>query len=274
MFFFQKKPVVHLYTISWNEEYLLRHFFQHYDSWVDRYVFFDDGSDDATLGILKSHPKVEIRKFPRLESDSFVLAQRALMDNCWKESRGHADWVVVTDVDEFLYTKNMPAYLRACSKKGVTAIPALGYQMISRESPRAKPLTKQVRQGCPWQDMSKLGIFNPDEVQETQFSFGRHVAHPKGNIQYPEKDVLLNLHYKYLSFEFVLARYMALNTKLGLFDKEQQWGIQYSWSREQLKKDWDEIERSSATNILSSKYDPDVAHAALVKWWRPLPLSA
>ena len=26
------KPVVHLYTICWNEEDLLHHFFDHYDS--------------------------------------------------------------------------------------------------------------------------------------------------------------------------------------------------------------------------------------------------
>ena len=82
---------VHLYTICWNEEYMLPYFFRHHDRVVDRYVIFDDGSTDSTLSSLKRHPGVEIRPLPRLEVDSYALAAKNVHDACWKESRGLAD---------------------------------------------------------------------------------------------------------------------------------------------------------------------------------------
>lgn len=88
---------VHLYSIVWNEEEMLPFFFRHYDSLVDRYVIYDDGSTDRTLEMLGAHDRVEVRPFVRSDPDSYVLAARILHDNVWKESRGHADWVIISD---------------------------------------------------------------------------------------------------------------------------------------------------------------------------------
>jgi hypothetical protein len=60
--------------------------------------------------------------------DSYVLAAQDVHNNCWKESRGLADWVIITAVDEFLYAPNLKSYLAECAKEGVTAIPALGFK--------------------------------------------------------------------------------------------------------------------------------------------------
>src|SRR5436190_8012883 len=137
MFFnFGKKPVIHLYTICWNEEYMLSYFFQHYDPVVDRYIFFDNGSTDDTRPILEKHPKVEIRRLGHSpDTDSYVLEAQQVHNECWKESRGLADWVIITAVDEFLYAPRFKAYLVDCARNGVTAIPALGFQMISPTRP-------------------------------------------------------------------------------------------------------------------------------------------
>src|SRR5690242_2946962 len=47
---------VHLYALCWNDAYMLPYFFRHYDSFVDRYIIFDDGSTDRSLDILRRHP--------------------------------------------------------------------------------------------------------------------------------------------------------------------------------------------------------------------------
>ena len=57
-------------------------------------------------------------------------------NQCWKQSRDVADWVIVTDVDEHLYHPQGTEYLARCAVEGVTLIPALGYQMISAIVPR------------------------------------------------------------------------------------------------------------------------------------------
>ncbi len=58
------KSRVHLYTLCWDEADMLGFFFRHYDSWVDRYVVYDDGSIDGSLTILAGHPKVELTNRP------------------------------------------------------------------------------------------------------------------------------------------------------------------------------------------------------------------
>jgi Glycosyl transferase family 2 len=80
---------------------MLPFFFRHYDPFVDHYVLF--GSTDNTLSLLADHPKVEVRQFIRSDTESFAFSERSLSNHCWKESRGAADWVIITDTDEHLF---------------------------------------------------------------------------------------------------------------------------------------------------------------------------
>ena len=249
---------------------MLPYFFRHYDELVDRYVFFDDGSTDSTLSILKGHPKAEVRPLPRSEVDSYVLAAQAVHDTCWKESRGLADWVITTAVDELLYAPKFRAYLETCSRNGVTAIPALGYQMLSRARPTsARSLVRSIKTGFPDPMFSKLSLFDPNKISETNHAVGRHSARPSGIVKFPDQDVLLNLHYKYLSFDYTLRRYSNLNNKLGAVDKENRWGYQYAWTKDELEERWSIWERNSVENVFARGYNPHLAHSKLTeRWWR------
>jgi hypothetical protein len=121
------KPVVHLYTVCWNDADMLGFFFRHYDPWVDRYVVYDDGSTDGSITALEAHPRVELRSFNRTKADSFVLSLKAMQDEAWKESRGQGDWVVITAIDEHLWLGNrtMREYLATEKQCGVTLIPGI-----------------------------------------------------------------------------------------------------------------------------------------------------
>jgi len=264
------KPIIHLYSGCWNEEYMLKYFFRHYDQFVDRYIILDDGSTDQTLEILGEHPNVEIRSIELVDENSKLLSGQHIVNNVWKESRGIADWIIYTDVDEFLYSPNLINYLIRCANEGVTAIPALGYQMISSTLPSSdQSILELVKRGCPWNLMNKLSIFDPNKIQETNQIVGRHKAEPVGEVKYPDVDELLLLHYKYLSFEYVYQRNRDLKNKLRSFDKEKGWGHKYSWTREQLQKDWDQFEQNSVENVFSPEYDPHLMHSSLsYRWWR------
>ncbi len=154
---------IHLYTISWNEADMLGFFFRHYDPWVDRYFIYDDGSTDGTLEALKSHPRMELRKFERTDPGSFVASHQKMQNNSWKESRKEADWIVMTAIDEHLHVPgiSMRDYLERNRSKGVTLLHGMGFQMVSEDFPGESETLCQTRTiGCPYARLSRLSIFN------------------------------------------------------------------------------------------------------------------
>jgi hypothetical protein len=243
-----RKPIVHLYTICWDEADMLGFFFRHYDSWIDRYVIYDDGSTDGSLDILRAHPKVEVCSFERVNPDSFVLSHTALQDEVWKESRGRADWVVITAIDEHLWIpgKSMAAYLSVQQEHGVTLVPALGFDMISQTMPQDEGLLiDQVHQGQPSVLYSKLSLFDPNALTETNFAKGRHAAQPTGKLVLPERDELVLWHFKRLGFERTAAREKAQGARLGGVDITHGWGFQYLWSAEKFASEWEKFRQDS-----------------------------
>ncbi len=257
---------VHLYAQCWNDEFTLPFFFRHYDQLVDQYVIYDDGSTDKTLEILSSHPRVRIRQFVRSDADSFVLSEQSLSNECWKESRGTADWVIVTDIDEHLYHRDLSNYLRSMSRTGVTCIPALGFQMISEEAPApGVTLSDTYTRGAPWAKMMKASIFNPAAIEEIFFTTGRHQANPIGNVRVPDEDELLLLHYKYLGFARTHLRHLELARGLGSKDILNRYGHKYSWTEEEFRQDWENV-LLTAVDVALVRDNPSRAYP-LVRWW-------
>lgn len=257
---------VHLYAQCLDDERMLPYFFRNYDGLVDRYVIFDDGSTDRSLSILHDHPRVEVRSFDRSVAESFVLSEQALSNECWKESRGQADWVIVTDIDEHLHHRHFREYLSSMLAQGVTLIPALGFQMISESIPAPEDnLSETITRGAPWEKMMKASIFDPDGIAEIAFTHGRHKAEPTGIVRVPDTDEMLLLHYKYVSLEQTHARHQQLNRGLRSVDVQNGWGHKYSWSLDQLRADWEAI--AAASVDVASMRDSISDGYPFDRWW-------
>jgi glycosyltransferase involved in cell wall biosynthesis len=259
--------VVHLFAQCWNDEWMLPFFFRHYDGLVDRYVIYDDGSTDNSWAILQSHPRVEARRFVRAVPDSFALSEQALSNDCWKASSGEADWVIVTDLDEHLFHPAWRAYLSRCAHDGVTAIPALGFQMVCDTVPTSgEHLAAAHPVGAPWVQMMKLSIFDPVAIKEINFTPGRHRADPQGRVRVPATDEMLLLHYKYMGFERTHLRHQQLRQGLGRVDAARGWGHKYSWSADELRDDWDRC-AGRAVDIRALGSEPAARYPS-TPWWQ------
>lgn len=262
---------IHLYTLCWNDADMLPFFFRHYDPLVSRYFIFDDHSNDGSLDLLHSHPNVEVQPFVRSDPDSFTLSELSISNECWKRSRGWADWVIVTDIDEHLFHPDPPALLTRYKALGITIAPALGYQMISEEFPGSDELLCETRtQGAPWDLYSRLSLFDPTAITEIDYGVGGHGANPTGRVIAPTRDELLLLHYKFLGFERTHARHQQQRSGLRSKDLENGWGYQYCWSEEEFRHAWCEFAR----NAIDVRTDAAVANYQIPHWWDPFRLLA
>ncbi len=250
---------------------MLPFFFAYYDRFVDRYIVFDDGSTDGSIELLTAHPKVDLRRrAPYEDPDSIVASGLAVFNNAWKESRGRADWVIFTDIDEHLvHERGLDVYLDRCAALGVTLIPALGFQMVSETFPVFRPgiqLQREFTQGVPWVQMNKLSVFSPDAIEETNYAPGRHTATPVGRLLLPPSDELRLLHYKYMGRAETQTRHEAFRERLRARDLANGWGHKYMWSAEDLSKDWDAM---AARLVDVANLRPDDL-LAIPRWWSGL----
>jgi glycosyltransferase involved in cell wall biosynthesis len=257
---------IDLYTTCWNDARMLPFFFRHYDRLIQRYIIFDDNSTDDSRKILCDQPKVDLRRFERSHAESFVLSELHLSNTCWKESRGRADWVMVLDLDEHLFHAKLNDYLNACRRAGVTIVPALGFQMMTERFPAPNEnLTRAHPYGAPWTQMCKTSVFDPERIEEINFNPGRHRTDPVGIVVAPASDELLNLHYKYLGFDYITARHRQLLGGLGPADETRGWGHKYRWSDAQLREDWNK----TAEGLIDVTSDPakSAQEYPLPRWW-------
>jgi hypothetical protein len=233
---------IHLYALCFNEEKMLPHFFRHYDSIVDRYFIIDNDSKDESLKILRKHPKV-ILKSTKINGSSFVLGALSIYNQLWKISRGSADWVIVCNIDEFLYHNiNIWNYLEESQSRGETIITPEGYEMVSDFFPKDNhPLTEQIRKGVRNRKFDKPQLFKPDSIQEINFAPGRHTAEPQGAIQYPVKSEVKLLHYKHLGKDYYLNRQSELALGLRSDDLVRKFGIHYLWDENRKIEHFDKL---------------------------------
>lgn len=266
---------VHLYFACWNEAHMLGFFFRHYDSWVDRYIAYDDGSTDGTVEILKAHPRVELRKFEYQSPGNTFDSLKFMENRVWKESKGKADWVIMVDVDEHLFVPGVPMreFLEGYMAQGVTLAPALGYQMLSEKLPEPDEHLCHTRaRGAPYTQMNKMALFNPNAIEEINASLGRHRAKPVGRLKFAKRDELLLLHYKYLGFDNTMKRHALLyerNAELRALSGLSAWcGIpRYSYTSDQLREDWDNFEKI-AVDISEPEFQAWKNHLERLWWWK------
>ncbi len=235
------KTEVHLYALCWNEEKMLPYFFRHYDQIVSRYFIFDNGSTDRSLEMLRQNSKVTLGSF-EVKGDSFVAAALKHYQECWKQSRGQADWVIVCNVDEHFYHPDLLGYLTKCKELGITQIIPEGYNMVADQFPTSdKPLYRTVRYGMRDLFWDKPEIFDPNSIEEINFAPGRHTATPVGKIITPRHVRVKLLHFKYIGLEYLVRRHSELKTGLRPRDIQNDWGNQYLWDQARSNQEYQRI---------------------------------
>jgi hypothetical protein len=120
--------------------------------------------------------------------------------------------------------------------------------------------------GAPSPYFSKLRIFDPNAIEETNYDRGGHAAYPKGILNFPERDELLLLHYKQLGHDYPLQRNRFLATGLGSVDLQHGWGFHYFRGPEEQAQFRGELNQK-LVDISNSDFLPWRDHRE-ARWWR------
>lgn len=174
---------INVFTICWNEEFMLPHFLKHYEQFADKIFIIDDHSTDRTAVIAKAHSKVEysLYGFEGLNEDEFNDTFYSLYKN------NPSDWAVVVDCDEFIDG------LESLDFEPPGVLETTGYMMIGKTGnlEDCKPVRMK-----SW---DKPVVFDPS--LDVMFGDGRHT------VNLPARSSSLRLrHYKHPSREYYLKR--------------------------------------------------------------------
>jgi glycosyltransferase involved in cell wall biosynthesis len=195
------------YCLAYQEAAIIGYWARHYATFAERViVYVDTDTDDATREIA-AREGAEVRAF---HSGGVCddLAMVAFAQERYKEARGHADWVVWVDADEFLYHPRMASRLDELKAAGVTVPKVRGYTMVADAPPTGNgQVYDEIRIGLSSAEYGKPCIFDP--MLEVTWSPGKHTASFTGGPVVRSDgtgDPLKLLHYRYLGEEWFVAR--------------------------------------------------------------------
>ncbi len=227
-----------VYAPCYNEELMLPYFLRHYKQYTADITIYDNQSTDRSKDIAKASG-CTLREF-----DSGNKARNDLRtnikNNAWKEKRGKVDWVIVVDIDEFVYHTDLISILTISKNKDISVFYGKGYQMISEVEPNFIDSTKQLYEthklGVLDSRYDKACIFNPNTLAEISYVDGCHKARPRMNKRLRlrklniDKSSLKFLHYTCFSWQYYWDKMQRLNARRSVADIKDKRGIHYEGS--------------------------------------------
>ena len=238
---------VHVYTLGWNVERMAPYFLRHYGMFADKIYFYDNGSTDSTTAIVKNYPRTEVIPFDTNNEDN-ELRKMELRNHVYKQSRGVADFVIVVDIDEFLYHPSITMLLTRYKQEGVTFPQVQGYSMVAFRFPRVNDqIYSVVKWGVPAASSNKRCMFHPSI--EINYGPGSHTCNPRGMLVESRAPELKPLHFNHVGYGTVVARYRAYRQRRSAVNRQRGWSYHYFYNSQRVAHNF-VIMRLSSVNVI------------------------
>lgn len=222
-----------VYTLCYNEMKILPYIVNYWERYADKVIVYDNGSDDGSQEFLQTIPFVELRHF---ESDGFNdLMNKNIKNNVWKEAKAfNVDFVQVSDLDEVLYSSlDAKKVCEILKENNMDVWYSHWIEVVAENFP--KDINKELfhrsigfygnDQGCPdGGSKSKFCLFNPNTINESNFSEGAHRANFKridnnDPIYLNIKENLYLLHFDKLGLDYYMEKGKKNGSRLSQINK-------------------------------------------------------
>jgi glycosyltransferase involved in cell wall biosynthesis len=225
-----------VYTIAYNEAHFVKNFLRAYKD-AEKIIVYDNMSSDNTVTLLKEDKRVEIRTHDsgnEIRDDLYLQ----IKNNCWKEARGIADWVIIVDFDEVFTRAISPKTfdLHLQDAEDFDLIKPYGYNVFSENMPIGQdfnPLDSSL-QAVYDKNSEKPCCFRPDKLAEINFNPGCHSANPVGinnnEIAIMNMREFKLVHFKYCNIQVYFNRLSQYKQRMSQYNLATGFGIHYTWS--------------------------------------------
>jgi glycosyltransferase involved in cell wall biosynthesis len=221
--------------MCYNEEVLMPYFLRHYSQLADKIFVFDNHSTDKTPSIVEANPKTSriIYGDPNKLYDSDLIRMK---NEEYKNSRGSADWVIIVDIDEFIYHPNLIVLLEDYKNAGITLPKVSGYDMVGDNYLNSdRQIYDEVKYGVPASMYCKRAVFNP--LIDIKYVVGAHKCYPHGKVVESKSPDIKLLHYRFLCKDFFIKSMEKRVIRLSDENTKRGWGF-ISLSPEDTIANW------------------------------------
>jgi hypothetical protein len=221
--------LIETFAVCFNEQALMPYFLKHYFQYGS-VTIFDNYSTDNSVKIAEESGATIFQFDSGGEFREDILTH--IRNICWKESK--ADWVIVTDIDELVYHKDLVKTLENIKESVI--LPRM-FNMYSEVFPTTSgQIYDEVQYGVEFN--SKMCLFKPSEIKEMNYDPGCHFAHPEGNFKLNFTSDIINLHFKNMSIDYVVARNAYLYSRNSQQNRDNGWNWHMAVTPEQTAKDF------------------------------------
>lgn len=240
---------IHLYTLCFNEMDILPFCVDYWKRFASHVTVYDNGSTDGSVEFLQHFDWIEVRSFQTDGMDT--QKQTDIKNQAWKESKGKADWVVVCDTDELLFSNHLEEVLKEMQDGGYTALGCKWYQLLGDDKPQYEEgkllhelIPRVAEQQINNQDktIGKILLFNPNAVESTNYGVGCHAISPNGNYRLYKTDKALIVHVeKGFGIDYKLQGFKERNERRSNKNKQRGFGTHYAKSEAVLSEEYKKL---------------------------------
>ena len=252
---------IHLYTLCYNEMSILPWVIDYWKQIpVTKAIVYDNESTDGSVDYLKQFDWIEVRHF---ETDGMNdSVQKDIKNKAWKESKGVADFVIVCDLDEVIYSKNLGSIIKKMKDEDYNVLGMPWYMLCATEHPQHEEgkllhevapdhwCNQRINHDGKHEHLGKFMLFDPNRVDDMGYSVGCHISHPSPSLRLLEDTsgqvVSLHINKGFSEDYFVNWRKKAYD-RLSTENKSHGFCYEYGWSEEQQRKWY----RDNASNSFS-----------------------
>jgi glycosyltransferase involved in cell wall biosynthesis len=218
---------VEIYAPCHQEAKIIPYFMRHYNQY-GKVFLYEGHSTDGSRELAESLGATVINLDTNNEVRDDILMD--IRNNCWKASK--ADWVIVCDMDEFVYHPNFIAYLKTVKE---TIVCPRTFEMFSNKFPTTTgQIYDEVQHG--FEIRPKFFLFQPTKLKEMSYSAGSHEALPQGEVYINYTTEIFCLHMRHLSIDHIVNRNAYLNSRRSEINKQMNWGWHVSLPRSAVEE--------------------------------------